>query len=233
MTHTDTTSAHGRPPLAVWACGPARGQPVPERLAQRLVHEYTQRGDTTADLTGTGLVADQAARAGRASEVVASTSSEHEEEVAWADLMVAALPAIDEPARVRKRRARAQMAFAAMITRPGGIIATITPVGHAPDGSVVDPAPGLVRAAACAGLVYLQHVVALTAPICEAGLGSAIAVRDRDFDSDPEEMDTALPVSMADAAATITSPAHLNVSVFRIPKKGRTPAAHTLREAGA
>lgn len=233
MTHTDTTSAHGRPPLAVWACGPARGQPVPERLAQRLVHEYTQRGDTTVDLTGTGLVADQAARAGRASEVVASTSSEHEEEVAWADLMVAALPAIDEPARVRKRRARAQVAFAAMITRPGGIIAAVTEVGHAPDGALVDPAPGLVRAAACAGLVYVQHVVALTAPICELGLDTVIPVRDQDFASAPEEMDRALPVSVADAAATITSPAHLNVSVFRVPKKDHAPAGHAQGEVAA
>ncbi|WP_236568040.1 hypothetical protein [Nocardiopsis sp. FR6] len=242
MTHThheDTSS--GRPPLAVWLCAPAPHQPpppnagavpVPRRLAHRLVAEYTRPGATVADLTGTSLVAEQAAAAGRFYEVDPRTVSHgpagEEEEVAWADLTALTLPATaTEDQQTYERRLRAQVSFAATITHPGGIIAAITAVGHTPQGVVVDPAPGLVRAATCAGLVYLQHVVAITAPLCEAGLGTTLPVRGQGFDPDhdEEEVGAGLPASVADAAASITSPAHLNVSVFRRPKKAHTLAA--------
>jgi hypothetical protein len=216
---------------------------VPVRLARRLVTEYTRPGQVVADLTGTGTVADQAARAQRACEALARTGTDGREEstvsgVAWADLAVAAVPATgEEDLRVRDRRMRARVLFAATITRPGGIVAVITPVGHTPTGAVVDPAPGVVRAASCAGLVYLQHVIALTAPICEAGLGAAIPVRGDGFDPDLDpgagEVDAGLPASVADAAATITSPAHLNVSVFRRPRSGRPVTAGDAGEVDA
>lgn len=85
-------------------------------------------------------------------------------------------------------------------------------------------------------MVYLQHVIAVTVPICEMGLGAAIPVRGTEgFDPDPGlalgEGGVGLPTSTAEAAATITSPAHLNISVFR--KKGRALPAGTGGEAGA
>jgi hypothetical protein len=241
MTHTLNNTGAGRPPLAVWLCAPTAHQPpppggdlvpVPRRLARRLVVEYTRPGGVVADLTGTSLVAEQAAAAGRSCEVDSPTSLHRpthggrEREVAWADLTALTVSAeVDEERQVRERRLRARVLFAATITRPGGIIAAITAVGHTPQGEVVDPAPGLVRAASCAGLVYLQHVIAITAPICEAGLSATIPVRGEGFNPDEDEAEAGLPASVADAAASITSPAHLNVSVFRLPKKGHTVTA--------
>jgi hypothetical protein len=246
MTHTLNNTGAGRPPLAVWLCAPTAHQPpppggdlvpVPRRLARRLVAEYTRPGTVVADLTGTNLVAEQGAAAGRSYEVASPTSLHRpvhgDREVAWADLTTFTVSVTDEDRQTRERRLRARMLFAATITRPGGIIAAITAVGHTPHGEVVDPAPGLVRAASCAGLVYLQHVIAITAPLCQAGLGATIPVRGEGFDPDEEEVDTGLPASVADAAASITSPAHLNVSVFRLPKKGHTVTADAPGEVDA
>ncbi|RKS07052.1 hypothetical protein DFP74_2706 [Nocardiopsis sp. Huas11] len=248
MTHTHHGTDRGRPPLAVWPCAPQAHQPpypgagetLPERLTHRLVTEYTRPGQVVADLTGTSVVAAQAEAAGRTCEAGTRTFPEQGEVqvsgVAWADLVATAVPAHAAHAeQVRHRRLRARLGFAATIARPGGIVAVITPLGHTPEGAVVDPAPGVVRAATCAGLVYLQHVIALMAPICEAGLGATIPVREAgiDLDPDPEEVDTGLPASVADAAATITSPAHLNVSVFRLPRRGRSATAATRGEVGA
>ncbi|MFC9085533.1 hypothetical protein [Nocardiopsis dassonvillei] len=247
MTHTLNNTGAGRPPLAVWLCAPTAHQPpspggdlvpVPRRLARRLVAEYTRPGAVVADLTGTSLVAEQAAAAGRSCEVAPPTSPHRptrgEQEVAWADLTALTVSAeVDQERQMRERRLRARMLFAATITRPGGIIAAITALGHTPQGEVVDPAPGLVRAASCAGLVYLQHVIAITAPLCEAGLGATIPVRGEGFDPDEEETEAGLPASVADAAASITSPAHLNVSVFRLPKKGHTMTADAPGEVDA
>ncbi|WDZ90558.1 hypothetical protein [Nocardiopsis sp. HUAS JQ3] len=247
MTHTHNNTGAGRPPLAVWLCAPTAHQPpppggdlvpVPRRLARRLVAEYTQPGAVVADLTGTSLVAEQAAAAGRFYEVGPSTfphrPAHGEQEVAWADLTALTVSAeIDQEQQTRERQLRARMLFAATLTRPGGIIAAITAVGHTLQGEVVDPAPGLVRAASCAGLVYLQHVIAITAPLCEAGLGATIPVRGEGFDPDEEEVGSGLPASVADAAASITSPAHLNVSVFRLPKKGHTVTADAPGEVDA
>ncbi|MCP3013844.1 hypothetical protein NGM33_10930 [Nocardiopsis dassonvillei] len=247
MTHTLNNPGAGRPPLAVWLCAPTAHQPpppdgdlvpVPRRLARRLVAEYTCPGAVVADLTGTSLVAEQAAAAGCLYEVASPTfphrPAHGEREVAWADLTALTVSAeVDEEQPVRERRLRARMLFAATITRPGGIIAAITAVGHSPQGEVVDPAPGLVRAASCAGLVYLQHVIAITAPLCQAELGATIPVRSKGVDPDDEEVEAGLPASVADAAATITSPAHLNVSVFRLPKKGHTMTADTPGEVDA
>ncbi|MCY9785165.1 hypothetical protein KIK06_14870 [Nocardiopsis sp. EMB25] len=248
MTHQSYDTPTGRPPLAVWPCAPtphhpthpATGEVVPDRLAHRLVGEYTRPGQVVADLTGSGArVAAIAKLRGRSAEVAARAVADQSEEaavfgVAWADLTIALLPAAwEENRRGHQRRTRGRVAFAATLTRPGGIVAVITPIGHAPTGEVVDPAPGVVRAAACAGLVYVQHVIALTVPICEEGLGATIPVRGRDLDPDDEEVGDALPASVAQAAATITSPAHLNVSVFRLPKRRRTTTAESRGEAGA
>ncbi|MCY9787095.1 hypothetical protein KIK06_24735 [Nocardiopsis sp. EMB25] len=253
MTHQSYDTPTGRPPLAVWPCAPTPhhapdagtgGEVVPDRLAHRLVGEYTRPGQVVADLTGTpGRVAAIAKLRGRSAEVPARTAHDQGEQVtvfgvAWADLAVTVLPVVvGEDPRGRDRRTRARVTFAATITRPGGIVAVITPIGHAPTGEVVDPAPGVVRAAACAGLVYVQHVIAVTVPICEAGLGATIPVRSRDLDPDPDlgedEVDAGLPASVAEAAASITSPAHLNVSVFRLPKRYRTTTAATRGEVDA
>ncbi|OLT24910.1 hypothetical protein BJF83_23570 [Nocardiopsis sp. CNR-923] len=266
MTHTSYDNPTGRPPLAVWPCAPTPHHPthegtdgvVPDRLAHRLVGEYTRPGQVVADVTGTqGRVAAIARLRGRSAEVPARTAYDQGEQVtvfgvAWADLTVTVLPAVcEEDPRRRERRTQARVVFAATLTRPGGIVAVITPVGHAPSGEVVDPAPGVVRAATCAGLVYVQHVIALTAPICEVGLGATIPVRgdvcdlergqacgpDREEAFDPDweegEVGAGLPASVAEAAATITSPAHLNVSVFRLPKRYRTATAEVRGEVGA
>lgn len=248
--HT-ATSPHdkGRPPLAVWPCAPHTHDPapahhggevaLPDRLAERLVAEYTRPGQSVADLTGAGEVAEQARLHDRGHETLSPTLDAPgatvtvDHEVAWADLAVTTVPAPTSctvSTRMRRRRVRARLEFAALITRPGGIVAVITPIGHAPSG-VVDPAPGVVRAAASAGLVYLQHVIALTVPICETGLGEDLPVRGQGgFDPDQDE-EVGLPPTVAEAVATITSPAHLNVSVFR--KKGRTVAAGTDVEVDA
>ena len=248
MTHEHHGTDRARPPLAVWPCAPQTHQPpppgagetLPERLAHRLVTEYTRPGEVVADLTGTGTVAAQAEAAGRTCEVLTRTAPEQGQAqvsgVAWADLVATVVLAhATHTDQARDRWLRARLGFAATITRPGGIVAVITPLGRTSEGTVVDPAPGVVRAAACAGLVYLQHVIALTAPICEAGIGATIPVRGAgiDLDPDPEEVDAGLSASVAEAASTITSPAHLNVSVFRLPRQGRAATATTRGEVGA
>ncbi|MEU3213293.1 hypothetical protein ABZ631_20525 [Nocardiopsis alba] len=249
---TSTSQDGGRPPLAIWPCASEHTHhapshthlgevSVPDRLAARLVAEYSRPGHTVADLTAEGEVAEQAWTRGRGHKVLSPTSdasgasmASSDTEVEWADLTVTALAAgtsCSIPPGPRRRRVRARVEFAALITRPGGIVAVITPVGHTPAG-LVDPAPGVVRAASCSGLVYLQHVIALTVPICEVGLGATIPVLGSDgFDPDRDphtgpaggEPEMGLPTSVAEAAATITSPAHLNVSVFR-KKEHITPA---------
>lgn len=219
---------------------------IPDRLAHRLVAEYTRPGHRVADLTGTGQVAEQARFRGRDQEILSPTLDAPgatmvvDYEMAWADLTVATMTTPTScvtSAGSRRRRVRAKVEFAALITRPGGIVAVITPVRRTSSG-VVDPAPGVVRAATCAGLVYLQHVIALTVPICEQGLGTTIPVRgqggfdpDQDTGAGGEESEGGLPTSVSDAAATITSPAHLNVSVFR--KKGRSLPADSRGEVDA
>ncbi|MFV2198850.1 hypothetical protein [Nocardiopsis sp. LOL_012] len=230
----------GRPPLAVWPCAPHPHHPgtragvgevaIPDRLASRLVAEYTRPGEAVADLTGTGgRLAELACEQDRTSEAASRAAYDQGEQVTvfgagWAHLTVTVLPALEQEWRGRERRTWARVAFAALLTRPGGIVAVITPVAHLPRGAVVDPAPGVVRAAECAGLVYVQHVIALTVPVCEEGLGGPVLAWDEDPDLDlgPDggEVEEALPVSAARAAATITSPAHLNVSVFRLPGRG-------------
>ncbi|MGW8439307.1 hypothetical protein ACWGKS_29565, partial [Nocardiopsis sp. NPDC055879] len=209
-----------------------------------LVAEYTRPQQVVADLTGTDQITEHTRTLDRSYRALSPTlqhpGASAFEEVAWADLAVTTVSAPTPcvvPTHVQRRRVRARLEFAAMLTRPGGVVAVITPIGHAPSG-VVDPAPGVVRAATCAGLVYIQHVIALTVPICEQGLGATIPVRGQDgFDPEKdtevggEEDEVGLPHSVAEAAATITSPAHLNVSVFR--KKGRSVPADSRGEVGA
>ncbi|WP_081748778.1 hypothetical protein [Nocardiopsis sp. CNT312] len=239
MTHQGYDTPKGRPPLAVWPCAPHLPHPgtrpgvgevaVPDRLASRLVAEYTRPGEAVADLTGTGgRLAELAREQDRTGQAASRAAYDQGEKVTvfgagWAHLTVTVLPALEQEWRGRERRTRARVAFAALLTRPGGIVAAITPVAHRARGAVVDPAPGVVRAAECAGLVYVQHVIALTVPVCEEGLGGPAPVRDEDPDPDLDldpDVGEALPVSAARAAATITSPAHLNVSVFRLPGRG-------------
>lgn len=255
-TPNTTSQDEGRPPLAIWPCAPrTRHRPpadhngevaLPGRLTERLVAEYTHPGHRVADLTGTDQITAHTRTLDRSYRALSPTlqhpgaTASAFEEVAWADLAVTTVSAPTPcvvPAHVQRRRVRARLEFAAMLTRPGGVVAVITPIGHAPSG-VVDPAPGVVRAATCAGLVYIQHVIALTVPICEAGLGATIPVRgqdgfevEKDTEVGGEESEVGLPTSVADAAATITSPAHLNVSVFR--KKGRRVPADSRGEVDA
>ncbi|WP_306369663.1 hypothetical protein [Nocardiopsis sp. CC223A] len=220
----------GRPPLAVWSCGTHDDpdeRPVPARLAERLVAEYTRSGQAVADLTGTRAIAAAAARAERATSP-ADTGNRGEQEgndvkeVGWADLTVLHVPAPSDQVRPEGASVRARMVFAATVTRPGGIVAAVTGLDHTRTGALIDPAPAVVRAASCAHLVYLQHVIALTVPICTSGLGATIPVRDRDgigsdsgwWENGPE-VEVGLAPSVAEAAVTITAPAHLNVSVFR------------------
>ncbi|GAA1463143.1 hypothetical protein NE857_03475 [Nocardiopsis exhalans] len=254
MGNTPNTTSHdeGRPPLAIWPCAPEHTHhtparthlgevSIPDRLAARLVDEYTRPEGRVADLTGVGEIAHQAWERGRSHQVLhpgmvsPGAAAASDLEVAWAELTVTTVtptPSCAVSPWAARRRVRARVEFAALITRPGGIVAVVTPVGHAP--------AGVVRAAACAGLVYLQHVIALTVPICDAGLGAAIPVRGKggfDPDHDPHispregEDEVGLSTSVAEAAATITSPAHLNVSVFR--KKGRTTPARAHGEVEA
>ena len=255
-TPNTTSQDKGRPPLAIWPCAPStRHRPpadhngevvLPGRLAHRLVAEYTRPQQVVADLTGTDQITEHTRTLDRSYRALSPTlqhpgaTASAFEEVAWADLAVTTVSAPTPcavPTHVQRRRVRARLEFAAMLTRPGGVVAVITPIGHTATG-VVDPAPGVVRAATCAGLVYIQHVIALTVPICEQGLGATIPVRgqsgfdpEKDTEAGGEKSEVGLPTSVAEAAATITSPAHLNVSVFR--KKGRSVPAETQGEVGA
>ncbi|MET8004263.1 hypothetical protein [Nonomuraea glycinis] len=52
---------------------------------------------------------------------------------------------------------------AGTLVKPGGYLAVITGLCHAENG-VVDPAPGIIARARQAGLIYLQHIIALRVP---------------------------------------------------------------------
>ncbi|QUX26289.1 hypothetical protein K1J57_07485 [Nocardiopsis sp. MT53] len=235
--------------MAVWSCGThdhdTEQRLVPTRLADRLVVEYTRSGQAVADLTGTLTVASAALQIGRAATPTTTGNNEEpgeesSEKVGWADLAVLHVPAPSERVRPEGASVRARLLFAATVTRPGGIVAVITGLDHTRTGALIDPAPAVVRAAACANLVYLQHVIALTAPICQGGLGTTVPVRGQDDDSglgwwenDPEVEEVGLPPSVAEAAVTVTSPAHLNISVFRLRRSAHRPDAGRSGEVAA
>ena len=101
--------------------------------------------------------------------------------VGHTSLVVLALPRRrPEASRLRWDTAAVIRGAHALLT-PGGFLAVVSRVAHL-GGEFIDPSATLVRLADAAGLVYLQHVVALTASIRDGELiaaGQAMARGER------------------------------------------------------
>lgn len=234
---------------------PAPGM-VTTELARRLIIEYTRPGGTVIDLTGAahsavttqaGLLARRALGSERDSDSNGPASSPAASPTTpqgrpcpgptdqGADLAVAAVdtdsqgaasyPGGSAAAVEQGQAVAALLGQAAHALEPGGIIAVVTGMGRTRRG-LADPAPHVVRTASCMGLVYIQHVIAITAPICGSELVEPIEASGLGSSGQEE----GLPVSVAQAAATVTRPVHLNVTVFRLPHRWRTATADTTGE---
>ncbi len=160
-------------PLALWPCAQpdqpdakattAPGAPralVPAQLARRLVTEYTRPGALLVVPACPALLCE-AARLGR--RAVALTDPE-----ATADLtgQAHALVTVNLDGRGHPAATvdAGSLAACVALLRPGGLLVTITR-SQQHGGQLVDLAALTVRAAEQAGLAYLQHVVALLAPV--------------------------------------------------------------------
>lgn len=74
--------------------------------------------------------------------------------------------AATQPADLPARRGDLlNVALAAALLKPGGHLAVVTGLHRAED-QVVDPAPEIIARAQRAGVVYLQHIIALRYPAC-------------------------------------------------------------------
>jgi hypothetical protein len=192
-------------PITVWRTpasddGGLLGQP----LAARLVAAYTRRGDTVLDATtsagsseagGDPVLAGAAAATGRAHRTIPRRGGDSINDAALAvcrwPLPRAGL--VDPVIALGGLRRR---------LRPGGVLAVVVPA----------PAPGtgpaqlgpVVRAAAAAGLCYLQHIVAMHA----AADGENIV---------PAPAEAELAAARARVRGAAHLPAHTDVLVFARP----------------
>jgi hypothetical protein len=203
-------------PITVWrtpAPGGAGGGLLSQPLATRLIAGYTRRGDTVVDATGptgptaltgpsTGdpVLAGAATAAGRAHRAIPRRGrSEHVEEGA---LVVCGWPLpraglVDPVIALGGLRRR---------LRPGGALAVIVSA-TAPGAGPAEVGP-LVRAAAAAGLCYLQHIVAVHA-----------ATDGEDIVPAPTQAELAAARARVGGAAHLR--AHTDVLVFTRPGHAR------------
>jgi hypothetical protein len=211
-------------PITVWRTptddsGGLLGQP----LAARLVAAYTRRGDTIIDATaapaqpaaparpasrdpgGDPVLAGAAAAAGRAHRTPPRRG--RDEDIGEAALAVCCWPPpraglIDPVFTLGGLRRR---------LRPGGVLAVVVPA-PAPGAGPAQLGPA-VRAAASAGLVYLQHVVAMR----------ALADGERIVPAPSQTGGGEPDLAPAGGAAHLPahSPAHTDVLVFTRPGHAR------------
>ncbi|MGY0234086.1 hypothetical protein [Longispora urticae] len=182
-------------PLTVWRTPRTHTDPagshIPAHLAARLVEAYSAPGDQVIDLTDGVVLAAPASTGGRAhhparftdttylsisphatamtgaaEDVDADTLASAESSVVGtgrAALMVAAWPLAADPVAGELRRAWL-LASASKLLRPGGCLVLIaaTAPGAVPVPEDFTP---VVAAASGARLGYLQHIVAVSAPV--------------------------------------------------------------------
>lgn len=101
---------------------------------------------------------------------------------------------------------------AAGLVRPGGYAALVVDQ-HRTRSRSGQVAAAAVRGAQQAGLVYIQHVIALTVPICGAALADPV----------PGPAGSGMGVQAAKAATALHHPAHLDVVVCTRPRPGCGP----------
>jgi hypothetical protein len=142
-------------PITVWrtpSADPAGG--MSPRLAARVLAAYSRRGDTVYDATADPTFAHAVVAAGRRPAVVGHRDAAAEP----AALVVTGWP----PAGGRIDPVIVLGALRRLLARAGVLVVLLTDPGNA--AGQVDAGP-LVRAAGQARLAYLQHIVAVHAPV--------------------------------------------------------------------
>jgi hypothetical protein len=202
-TAAEVDSVPGDPPvpITVWRT-PASddGGLLGHALAARLLAAYTRRGDTVLDATasqagGDPALAGAAAAAGRACRAIPRRGGEGIDEAAlaacsWPLPRAGLIDPVFTLGGLRRR------------LRPGGVLTMIVPAP--PPGAGPAELGPAVRAAATAGLCYLQHIVAMHA-----------AADGEDIVAAPAEAELAAARARAGGAAHL--PAHTDVLVFTRP----------------
>jgi hypothetical protein len=151
--HLDAVPGDPPVPITVWRT-PAEAGGLSPRLAARLLAAYTRPGDTVHDTTADPALADAIAAAGRrlASDRRGADPADP------AALAVTGWPpthaGVDPVIVLGALRRR---------LRPSGVLVAVI-ANPTPGAGPVDAGP-LVRAARQARLSYLQHIVAVTAPV--------------------------------------------------------------------
>nr|BFE56357.1 hypothetical protein GCM10020063_008830 [Dactylosporangium thailandense] len=160
-------------PLAVWRVadvdvrwGHRRADALSPRLAALLVGVHTRPGDTIVSVGHDLALAGAAGAGGRGYRSVA-----HSDQLAGLDqaagtvaLIVLPWPPVNQPGGVRRESLIAMFGACRRLMSPDGCT-IVALAGLPPDQTFVEHSSALIPAAHQAGLGWLQHIVAITAPI--------------------------------------------------------------------
>jgi hypothetical protein len=188
-------------PITIWRTPASEdGGPLGHPLAARLLAAYTRRGDTVLDATtgeadGDPVLAGAAAAAGRAHRTIPGRGGNGGYDAAlvvccWPPPRAGLIDPVIALGGLRRR------------LRPGGVLAAIVPTP--PPGAGPAEIGPAVRAAAAAGLSYLQHIVALHA-----------VLHGEDILPTPAEAELAAVRARASGVAHL--PAHTDLLIFTRP----------------
>ncbi|MER7282595.1 hypothetical protein ABT369_50005 [Dactylosporangium sp. NPDC000244] len=160
-------------PIAVWRVadvdvrwGHRRADALSPRLAALLVGVHTRTGDTIVSVGHDLALAGAAGAGGRSYRSVA-----HPDQLAGLDqaagtvaLIVLPWPLADQPGGMRRESLIAMFGACRRLMSPDGCT-IVALAGLPPDQTFVEHSSALIPAAHQAGLGWLQHIVAITAPI--------------------------------------------------------------------
>lgn len=148
-----------------------------------------------------------------------------------ADLVVTRL----HPQRSGDRGADLVALFAARLLRVGGILIVLTHCDWE-TGELTDPTGAVVTAGQNADLLYLQHIVAVHAPVRDGRFHLADTHSDHDADGSPNDTDTGDPQARARHRAQVLGlpephrRIHADVLVFAQPHDHQPPTDVPVRE---
>ena len=215
-------------PATVWACGPAQfplGEDWPVRLIQQVVRAFSRPRDRVVVLSwptsssSTGPAVEAVNDLGRRAN---SESDVEREPAATADLVVTSTP----PHQTIAELADQVVLTAARLLRVGGVLVVLTH-NEAASGELVDRTGQVVTSAQYADLLYLQHIVAVHAPIHSGRFQVDLN------DHDAEELRRARHRAAVRCLPTPHLRVHSDVLVFAQPHDhAARPLANAVIEAG-
>jgi hypothetical protein len=153
-------------PATVWACGPAPvplDEDWPVHLVEHVVRAFSRPRDSVVILPWPTSSSSTAASVEAVNDLGRRTNSKSDVELeptSTADLVITSAPPNQTAAELADQAART----AAQLLRVGGIFVALTHSDSC-DGELTDHSGRLVTSAQYADLLYLQHIVAVHAPI--------------------------------------------------------------------